>query len=171
MSLKAKLEAVIYAAEEPVTLAQLAALFTADALEWKAEQEAASAEQAARSGHRRPLPLLTNDRSGRRTHRGRPSCLRAGQDEAPETSEDPAADPRADAEPAEEATQILGRRANRARAPGPPARPRSACRDPQLLDELIADYARDGRGMEIREIAGGYRMATKPECHDAVRSL
>ena len=36
MSLKAKLEAVIYAAEEPVTLAQLALLFTADALEWKA---------------------------------------------------------------------------------------------------------------------------------------
>ncbi len=43
MSLKAKLEAVIYAAEEPVTLAQLALLFTADALEWKAEQEAAAA--------------------------------------------------------------------------------------------------------------------------------
>jgi len=32
MSLKAKLEAVIYAAEEPVTLAQLSALFAADAL-------------------------------------------------------------------------------------------------------------------------------------------
>ena len=41
----------------------------------------------------------------------------------------------------------------------------------QLLDELIAEYAADGRGIEIREIAGGYRMATKPECHDAVRSL
>ena len=41
----------------------------------------------------------------------------------------------------------------------------------QLLDELIADYAVDGRGVEIREIAGGYRMATKPECHDAVRSF
>jgi len=40
-----------------------------------------------------------------------------------------------------------------------------------LLDELIADYAIDGRGIEIREIAGGYRMATKPECHDAVRSF
>src|SRR5271157_118312 len=39
MSLKAKLEAVIYAAEEPVTLAQLAVLFAADALEWKSEQE------------------------------------------------------------------------------------------------------------------------------------
>jgi segregation and condensation protein B len=41
----------------------------------------------------------------------------------------------------------------------------------QLLDELIAEYAVDGRGVEIREIAGGYRMATKPECHDAVRSF
>jgi segregation and condensation protein B len=39
----------------------------------------------------------------------------------------------------------------------------------QLLDELIATYATDGRGIEIREIAGGFRMATKPECHDAVR--
>jgi segregation and condensation protein B len=27
------------------------------------------------------------------------------------------------------------------------------------------------RGVEIREIAGGFRMATKPECHDAVRSF
>jgi hypothetical protein len=54
MSLKAKLEAVIYAAEEPVTLAQLAALFAADAFEWKAQQEAASAEQNRRS---RPTPM------------------------------------------------------------------------------------------------------------------
>ena len=46
MSLKAKLEAVIYAAEEPVTLAQLSALFAAEALEWKAEQEAARAAAA-----------------------------------------------------------------------------------------------------------------------------
>ena len=38
MSLKAKLEAVIYAAEEPVTLAQLSVLFAGEALAWKAEQ-------------------------------------------------------------------------------------------------------------------------------------
>jgi len=38
-----------------------------------------------------------------------------------------------------------------------------------LLDELIASYASDDRGIEIKEIAGGYRMATKPECHDAAR--
>ena len=41
MSLKAKLEAVIYAAEEPVTLAQLAALFAAEAMEYKAALTAA----------------------------------------------------------------------------------------------------------------------------------
>jgi segregation and condensation protein B len=41
----------------------------------------------------------------------------------------------------------------------------------QMLDELIAEYASDSRGVEIREIAGGYRMATKPECHDAVRAF
>lgn len=35
MSLKAKIEAVIYAAEEPVTLAQLAGLFGDEALEEK----------------------------------------------------------------------------------------------------------------------------------------
>jgi segregation and condensation protein B len=59
MSLKAKLEAVIYAAEEPVTLAQLTALFAADAFEWKAQQEAASAEQAAEAAQ--PLPLVNGE--------------------------------------------------------------------------------------------------------------
>ena len=41
----------------------------------------------------------------------------------------------------------------------------------ELLDELIAEYAANERGIEIREVAGGYRMATKPECHDAVRGF
>ena len=41
----------------------------------------------------------------------------------------------------------------------------------QVLNELIADYSNSERGMEIREIAGGYRMATKPEYHDAVRGF
>ena len=64
MSLKAKLEAVIYAAEEPVTLAQLAALFAADALEWKAEQEAASAESRRRDAVRRAAELPCRLRAG-----------------------------------------------------------------------------------------------------------
>src|ERR1700733_3454465 len=37
------------------------------------------------------------------------------------------------------------------------------------LDELVASYANDGRGIEIREVAGGYKMYTKPQHHDLVR--
>jgi segregation and condensation protein B len=37
------------------------------------------------------------------------------------------------------------------------------------LEELVAEYAAEHRGMEIRQIAGGYRVATKPQYHDAVR--
>ena len=39
------------------------------------------------------------------------------------------------------------------------------------LEELIADCDNGDRGMEIREVAGGYRMATKPEHHDLVKSF
>ena len=37
-----------------------------------------------------------------------------------------------------------------------------------IIDELTSEYASSERGMEIRQIAGGYRMATKPEHHDVV---
>ena len=37
------------------------------------------------------------------------------------------------------------------------------------LDELVASYAADERGMEIRAVAGGYRVYTKPQHHDVVR--
>ena len=39
------------------------------------------------------------------------------------------------------------------------------------LEELIDDYAAAHRGIEIRQIAGGYRMSTKPEQHDVVREF
>jgi segregation and condensation protein B len=39
------------------------------------------------------------------------------------------------------------------------------------LDELIADYANPEHGIEIREVAGGYRMSTKPEHHDVVKAF
>jgi segregation and condensation protein B len=39
------------------------------------------------------------------------------------------------------------------------------------LEELIADYSSADHGIEIRQLAGGYRMSTKPEQHDAVRSF
>ena len=37
------------------------------------------------------------------------------------------------------------------------------------LDELVASYANDERGVEIRAVAGGYRVYTKPQHHDLVR--
>src|SRR3989449_10170333 len=39
------------------------------------------------------------------------------------------------------------------------------------LDELFADYGVPDRGIEIRQIAGGYRMSTKPEQHDGGRAF
>ena len=40
-----------------------------------------------------------------------------------------------------------------------------------LLDELVAEYAKADRGLSIREVAGGFKMATKPEHHEAVRTF
>ena len=39
------------------------------------------------------------------------------------------------------------------------------------VGELKAEYAVDAHGIEIRELAGGYRMSTKPEQHDVVRAF
>jgi len=92
MSLKAKIEAIIYAAEDPVTLDQMAVILK-DEL---------------------PVALPEDDLSPQAHARG---TIRA------------------------------------------------------LIDELLAEYAAGDRGMEIRQVAGGYRMATKPEHHDAVRAF
>jgi segregation and condensation protein B len=179
MSLKAKLEAVIYAAEEPVTLAQLAALFAPDALDWKAAQstptEAAEAEAAE------PLPLLLDelafqplDPAGATTNLGaefayseaeRVSDSQPRETPAGEAESSGPAGSSADAADTSAETEIEARRLARLRD----REVRGILR--RFLDELIADYASDDRGVEIREIAGGFRMATKPECHDAVRSF
>ena len=173
MSLKAKLEAVIYAAEEPVTLTQLAALFAADALEWKLAQEsaaAATAEQAAADDQ----PLLNAEFDYQELEQPAEAVAEApevdaevapnGSQEAPEEPvQTAAAETEAAAEPeaadAEAEEKRLARQRDRD--------VRTVLRG--LLDELIATYASDDRGIEIKEIAGGYRMATKPECHDAAR--
>jgi segregation and condensation protein B len=39
------------------------------------------------------------------------------------------------------------------------------------LEELTAQYAAAEHGIEIRQVAGGYRMSTKPEQHDMVRAF
>src|SRR5579862_5890056 len=178
MSLKAKLEAVIYAAEEPVTLSQLAALFADEALEWKAQQTAA----VAAAGTFSPggpdtslvdpgLEYLGLEQDPEVYAEAGAEAGDAGTDAGVEAG-DPGVNPVVEAE------------GGKAGANAPTADPESEAkrlarqRDREvkailrgLLDEIMATYESDGRGIEIREIAGGYRMATKPEFHDAVRSF
>jgi segregation and condensation protein B len=181
MSLKAKLEAVIYAAEEPVTLGQLAALFAADALEWKAEREAAvvaaASEQEAGS---EPGPANA-EFSYAEVEPGGEQPGEAAPDAGTESAAESAASegirdarPEAAAEPVPEATAEPRSEAQGDSEAEEKRLARQTDREVRailrgLLDELIATYASDDRGIEIKEIAGGYRMATKPECHDAAR--
>jgi segregation and condensation protein B len=39
------------------------------------------------------------------------------------------------------------------------------------LEELVAEYSGPDHGIEIRQVAGGYRMSTKPEQHEVVRAF
>src|ERR1017187_2758870 len=203
MSLKAKLEAVIYAAEEPVTLAQLALLFTADALQWKAEQEAAAAELAAQAADpSRPEgePLPTQNGEFDYLAMAQAAATEGAPPEEPVAAESAAeVTPEADVESAPASAEGEDSTVDQADGANPEmdsgaADTETASSDEsaaaaslkrearqrdrevrtilrQLLDELIAEYTSDNRGVEIREIAGGYRMATKPECHDAVRAF
>lgn len=151
MSLKAKIEAVIYAAEEPVTLAQLVSLLSEEA---QSELDVLAAQQES-------LPL---DESAEAEVN--PDALNAealGEPSAP--VEEAAA-----AEPTESAEAEAAAKSDSARKQSQDAR---RLRDyfRSLLDQLIAAYASDDRGLEIREIAGGFRFATKPQYHDAVRGF
>jgi segregation and condensation protein B len=105
MSIKAKIEAIIYAAEEPVTLDQIAAVL----------KEASLTDQ-----------LVSQSEIG----------------DISETRRD------SKSEKAEIKAALRG-----------------------LIDEISATYVDENRGMEIRHVAGGYRMSTKAEHHDVVRSF
>src|ERR1700733_4737810 len=185
MSLKAKLEAVIYAAEEPVTLTQLAALFASEALEWKAEQETAAEEAAAEAAEegRKPeqLPMLAE---GLEYLGLEQTPVFYDASESAEASAQPDSPPSDDSltVPAESTAAVPGgesaapAKTTEPQDPEAEAKRLARLRDREvrtilrkLLDELIASNAVDDRGVEIREIAGGFRMATKPACHDAVR--
>jgi len=164
MSLKAKLEAVIYAAEEPVTLAQLALLFTEEALAWKAEQEADANTTAADAEASQPSAPVNAEFAYPEAESEQPDeTAEISEFESESTGEAPPEQPvePEDAAAVESAMKKLARQRDR--------EVREILR--QLLDELIRSYASEERGIEIREIAGGYRMATKPEFHDGVRAF
>jgi segregation and condensation protein B len=188
MSLKAKLEAVIYAAEEPVTLAQLAQIFAADALEWQAAQAAAAAEanaEMAGEDAAQESALLGEGLEMLPVADTAAMTAQAGQEMSAAALTNTAAeeDGAEVAETAPEAVSEAGSGDSEAAdGAGEPVDAEAAARRlarqrdreikailKQILDELVAASESDERGIEIREIAGGYRLATKPECHDAVR--
>lgn len=131
MSLKAQLEAIIYAAEDPITLDQMAALLKEDLLALKTAVPPESTSDSAPP--LQPQPEQAEDHLG------------AVEDTTP-------APPAKKAKEKSEKVELRGL-----------LRP--------YLDELIADYANPEHGIEIREVASGYRMSTKPEHHDVVRAF
>jgi segregation and condensation protein B len=153
MSLKAKIEAVIYAAEEPVTLAQLAALFQAELLD------------------ERQLRLSTQ------TGITEEFASTEEPELALETAAIPPEETTAEANPAQE-TPAFGTSEEQPASALEDEKRAARQRDREtreearrIVSQLISEYSEGDRGIEIREIAGGYRVATKPEYHDAVRSF
>jgi segregation and condensation protein B len=206
MSLKAKIEAVIYASEEPVTLAQLAGLLGheaqaeldhldsaqhalaleeapsdqddlnsevfADAPETETQAEAEQAEAVKRhlhdaaaeeAAHARAVRLSTAAATAAMSSADSVEPFLAIVEGAPATSEQEN-ETAAEAQPEEKDEKKIAREAKEKER-----RLRDYFRT--ILDQLIADYATPDRGLEIREVAGGYRLATKPEYHDAVRGF
>src|SRR6202451_38895 len=41
----------------------------------------------------------------------------------------------------------------------------------RVLEELSAEYGKPEHGLTIREVAGGYKISTKPEHHEAIRAF
>jgi len=158
MSLKAKIEAVIYAAEEPVSLAQLAAVF-ADELPPlpPAESNQPSAESLIERGY------LYANTEATENELEQLIVLQAQRDK--ETADKEAAENQPAAPPQQAEAKRLARQRDR------DLHNRLKEQLKAIVDQLIHEYAAADRGMEIREVAGGYRIATKPEYHDAVRSF
>jgi segregation and condensation protein B len=152
MSLKAKVEAIIYATEEPVTLDQLASLLRDEVLtELRAEEEARLALNEVISDG--PAPTESDDLADDTVFDDTPAPAEAVQNAPAETPTGAESAPLSEKDKKAEAKEEL--KLIKSRLSG-------------IIDQLVTEYASSERGMEIRQIAGGYRMATKPEHHDVV---
>lgn len=148
MSIKAQLEALIYAAEEPITLDQMAALLKDDLLAMKeAAQQNAPVEPAE------PHPEHAEEHLG------------AVEDGA--TAPGTAPEAEMAAESIHEAATEKGKGKSKDKSEKAELR---ALLKP-FLEELMAEFNREDHGIEVRQVAGGYRMSTKPEHHDVVRAF
>ncbi len=176
MSLKAKIEAVIYASEEPVTLLQLVSLLG----------EEGQSELANLASQQESLPLDepaaeadANAEALNAETLGEPAEPEPQLPELNVDEESAAPSPEAVTESAEASAEAVEATAEADAKAEAAATTRKQSQDARrlreyfraLLDQLIADYASDDRGLEIREIAGGFRFATKPQYHDAVRGF
>jgi segregation and condensation protein B len=211
MSLKAKIEAVIYASEEPVTLVQLTGLLGHEAqaeldhldfaqhalaLDQAASDQATpdedelnsevlanvpESESQVEAEHAESLKRHLHDAAAEEAHHAREVRLRTAAATAAMSSADsvepflaifegapPTAEQGSDAPAAPQLEEKDEKKVAR-EAKEKERRLRDYFRT--ILDQLIADYATSDRGLEIREVAGGYRLATKPEYHDAVRGF
>ena len=184
MSLKAKIEAVIYASEEPVTLAQLVGLLGEEA---QSELDTLNSQQQSLALDDLNVPdqdalnaetLEVSEADEEPEASTEDSSESASPEAAPEPPTEPGA-PGPDSGTRDEAATTPAEAAPTEPEPTP-ADDKKATRDRErklreyfrsILDALIADYANGDRGLEIREVAGGFRLATKPEYHDAVRGF
>jgi segregation and condensation protein B len=141
---------VIYAAEEPVTLAQLAGVFAQELPLAEPElEEEPSIVSLLEEGF-----LQAESFSSDPDHAAEMALL---SDEEKRKEQEAAAHPAA---AGAEAKRVARQRERQIRE-----------QIKAIVDELIEEYSSGDRGMEIREVAGGYRIATKPEYHDAVRAF
>jgi segregation and condensation protein B len=168
MSLKAKIEAVIYASEEPVTLAQLVGL-----LGQEAQVELDQMDAAQQSLDLEDVPVDEEALNS--------EVLDEPEEEAAVSSPvseaappEPVADETSSLETTEQGSEALAEAApDEKKAVRETKEKERRLREyfRSMLEQLINDYANGDRGLEIREVASGYRMATKPEYHDAVRGF
>src|SRR5271154_2844763 len=206
MSLKAKIEAVIYASEEPVTLAQLAGLLgheaqveldhldaaqhalaldeaepdeddlnseiLSDTQEFQSQTEAEHAEALKRHLHDAAAEEAAHARAVRLSTAAATAAMSSADSVEPFLAvfgAVPAVAEQGSEAPAKAPSEEKDEKKISREAKERERRLRDYFRT--ILDELIADYAPSDRGLEIREVAGGYRLATKPEYHDAVRGF
>lgn len=147
MSIKAQLEALIYAAEEPITLDQMAALLKEDLLALK---------QAAQEAEPESQPTAELQAESADNHLG------AVEDGTPAAGSEAA-----ELEVAQEVAKAKPK--NKDKEKSEKAELRALLKP--FLEELMAEFNREDHGIEIRQVAGGYRMSTKPEHHDVVRAF
>ncbi len=176
MALKAKLEAIIYAAEEPITVEQMALLVKDIVLAEEADEKARLSEppldNAEQSEFVAEQPVTTSEGESDIVDCGVPFQEEAESTEAETDGSDSAQSP-ADTSAAVTAPESTSKKKRKSDATkkelSEDARVRAYIRP--ILDQLVTEYQAEDRGIEIRQIAGGYKMATKPEHHDVVRAF